>query len=144
MPARRLSTAGAGILVIHIESGLYRRQGKAVTNFQTTLPPPQSDLAQQLLKDPYNFDFLTLTAEAHERDLEQGLLGHLRSFLIELGVGFAFVGSQVPLEVGGEDFKLDLLLLSPEAQVLRGDRSENDAVQTGVRRQNELLPVGGR
>lgn len=97
------------ILEIHIESGLYRRQGKAVTNFQTALPPPQSDLAQQLLKDPYNFDFLTLTTEAHERDLEQGLLGHLRSFLIELGVGFAFVGSQVPLEVGGEDFKLDLL-----------------------------------
>jgi predicted nuclease of restriction endonuclease-like (RecB) superfamily len=96
-------------LVIHIESGLYRRQGKAVTNFQTALPPPQSDLAQQLLKDPYNFDFLTLTSEAHEHDLEQGLLGHLRSFLIELGFGFAFVGSQVPLEVGGEDFKLDLL-----------------------------------
>ena len=97
------------VLVIHIESGLYRRQGKAVTNFQATLPPPQSDLAQQLLKDPYNFDFLTLTTEAHERDLEQGLIGHLRSFLLELGVGFAFVGSQVPLEVGGEDFKLDLL-----------------------------------
>jgi predicted nuclease of restriction endonuclease-like (RecB) superfamily len=97
------------VLVIHIESGLYRRQGKAVTNFQATLPPPQSDLAQQLLKDPYNFDFLTLTTEAHERDLEQGLIGHLRSFLLELGVGFAFVGSQVPLDVGGEDFKLDLL-----------------------------------
>jgi predicted nuclease of restriction endonuclease-like (RecB) superfamily len=97
------------VLVMHIESGLYRRQGKAVTNFQATLPPPQSDLAQQLLKDPYNFDFLTLTAEAHERDLEQGLIGHLRSFLLELGVGFAFVGNQVPLEVGGEDFKLDLL-----------------------------------
>jgi predicted nuclease of restriction endonuclease-like (RecB) superfamily len=97
------------VLVLRIESGLYRRQGKAVTNFRATLPPPQSDLAQQLLKDPYNFDFLTLTSDAHERDLEQGLLGHLRSFLIELGVGFAFVGSQVPLEVGGEDFKLDLL-----------------------------------
>jgi len=97
------------ILVIQIESGLYGRQGKAVTNFQATMPSPQSDLAQQLLKDPYNFDFLTLTAEAHERDLEQGLIGHLRSFLLELGVGFAFVGGQVPLEVGGEDFKLDLL-----------------------------------
>ena len=97
------------VLVMQIESGLYRRQGKAVTNFQATLPEPQSDLAQQLLKDPYNFDFLTLTQKAHERDLERELLVHLRQFLIELGVGFAFVGSQVPLEVGGEDFKIDLL-----------------------------------
>jgi predicted nuclease of restriction endonuclease-like (RecB) superfamily len=97
------------VLVMQIESGLYRRQGKAITNFHTTLPQPQSDLAQQLIKDPYNFDFLTLTTEAHERDLERGLLAHLRQFFIELGVGFALVGSQVPLEVGGEDFKLDLL-----------------------------------
>src|SRR5271170_1659600 len=97
------------VLVMQIESALYRRQGKAITNFQATLPAPQSDLAQQLIKDPYNFDFLTLTAEAQERDLEKGLLAHLRHFLIELGTGFAFVGSQVPLEVGGEDFKLDLL-----------------------------------
>jgi len=97
------------ILVMQIESGLYRRQGKAITNFQTALPTPQSDLAQQILKDPYNFDFLTLTNEAQERDLERGLLTQLRRFLIELGVGFAFVGNQVPLEVGGEDFKLDLL-----------------------------------
>jgi predicted nuclease of restriction endonuclease-like (RecB) superfamily len=97
------------VLVLQIESGLFRRQGKAVTNFNTTLPAPQSDLAQQLIKDPYNFDFLTLTTEAQERDLERGLLEHLRQFLLELGTGFAFVGSQVPLEVGGEDFKLDLL-----------------------------------
>jgi predicted nuclease of restriction endonuclease-like (RecB) superfamily len=106
------------VLVMQIESCLYRRQGKAVTNFQTTLPKPQSDLAQQLIKDPYNFDFLILTSEAQERDLERGLLEHLRQFLIELGTGFAFVGSQVPLEVGGEDFKLDLLFLSPEASML--------------------------
>ena len=92
-----------------IESGLYRRQGKAITNFETTLPAPQSDLAQQMLKDPYNFDFLTLDQEAQERDLETGLLAHIQKFLLELGVGFAFVGSQVPLEVGGEDFYLDLL-----------------------------------
>jgi predicted nuclease of restriction endonuclease-like (RecB) superfamily len=97
------------VLVLQIESGLYKRQGKAITNFQATLPAPQSDLARQLIKDPYNFDFLTLTTEAQERDLERGLLLHLRQFLIELGTGFAFVGSQVPLEVGGEDFKLDLL-----------------------------------
>jgi predicted nuclease of restriction endonuclease-like (RecB) superfamily len=97
------------VLVMQIESGLYRRQGNAITNFQATLPQPQSDLAQQLIKDPYNFDFLTLATKAQERDLERGLLAHLRQFLIELGVGFAFVGSQVPLEVGGEDFRLDLL-----------------------------------
>jgi predicted nuclease of restriction endonuclease-like (RecB) superfamily len=97
------------VLELQIESGLYKRQGKATTNFQATLPSPQSDLAQQLIKDPYNFDFLTLTNEAQERDLERGLLQHLRQFLIELGTGFAFVGSQVPLEVGGEDFKIDLL-----------------------------------
>lgn len=97
------------VLVMQIEGGLYRRQGKAITNFEATLPSPESDLAQQLIKDPYNFDFLTLTKEAQERDLERELLAHLRQFLVELGVGFAFVGSQVPLEVGGEDFKLDLL-----------------------------------
>lgn len=97
------------ILVYQIESGLYRRQGKAVTNFERTLPAPQSELAQQLPKDPYNFDFLTLGQDAEERDLEQGLLLHLRRFLLELGAGFAFLGSQYHLEVGGEDFFIDLL-----------------------------------
>ena len=75
------------VLVMQIESGLHQRQGKALTNFQVALPPPQSDLAQQLIKDPCNFDFLTLTAEAQERDLERELMAHLRQFLIELGVG---------------------------------------------------------
>jgi predicted nuclease of restriction endonuclease-like (RecB) superfamily len=97
------------VLVLQIESGLHRRQGKAQTNFPLTLPAPQSDLTQQVLKDPYNFDFLTLTEGAREKELEGGLLEHLRKFLMELGVGFAFVGSQYPLEVGGEDFKVDLL-----------------------------------
>jgi predicted nuclease of restriction endonuclease-like (RecB) superfamily len=97
------------ILVMQIEGGLYRRQGKGITNFQATLPKPQSDLAQQIIKDPYNFDFLTLAQEAQERDLERGLLAHLRQFLIELGVGFAFVGSQVPLQVGSEEYRIDLL-----------------------------------
>ena len=97
------------VLVMQIETNLHRRQGKAITNFQATLPSPQSDLAQQLLKDPYNFDFLTLAQEAQERDLERGLLAHVQQFLLELGVGFALVGSQVPLEVGGEDFRIDLL-----------------------------------
>src|SRR5581483_9914422 len=87
------------VLVAQIETGLYRRQGKALTNFAATLPAPQSDLAEQLLKDPYNFDFLTLSTEAQEKDLERGLLEHIRKFLLELGVGFSFVGSQYPLEV---------------------------------------------
>jgi predicted nuclease of restriction endonuclease-like (RecB) superfamily len=97
------------VLVHHIESNLYRRQGKAVTNFDRTLPSPQSDLAHQVLKDPYTFDFLNLDREARERDFERGLIDHIRSFLLELGVGFAFVGSQVHLDVGDQDFYLDLL-----------------------------------
>jgi predicted nuclease of restriction endonuclease-like (RecB) superfamily len=97
------------VLILQIESRLYQRQGKAISNFQSALPQPQSDLAQQILKDPYNFDFLTLDNDARERDIERGLLDHLRQFLLELGSGFAFVGSQVPLEVGGEDYRLDLL-----------------------------------
>jgi len=97
------------VLVHQIESDLFRRQGKALTNFQRTLPAPQSELAQQIIKDPYNFDFLSLGQEAKERDLEKGLIEHLQKFLLELGVGFAFVGSQYPLEVEGEDFFIDLL-----------------------------------
>lgn len=97
------------VLVHQIESGLYRRQGKADTNFSRTLPNPQSELAQQLFKDPYNFEFLSLGKAAQERDLEQALIERIRDFLLELGVGFAFVGSQYHLEVEGEDFYIDLL-----------------------------------
>jgi predicted nuclease of restriction endonuclease-like (RecB) superfamily len=97
------------VLEAQIETGLHRRAGMALTNFKATLAPPHSDLAQQTLKDPYIFDFLTLGPDAQERDLERGLLEHVRDFLLELGVGFAFVGSQVRLEVGGDDFYVDLL-----------------------------------
>jgi len=97
------------VLVHQIDTGAYRRHGKALSNFTRTLPAPQSDLAQQILKDPYCFDFLTLGREAREHDLQRGLLEHLRDFLIELGVGFAFVGSRYHLEIGGRDFYLDLL-----------------------------------
>jgi predicted nuclease of restriction endonuclease-like (RecB) superfamily len=97
------------ILEHQIETDLYGRQGKAQSNFSRTLPPPQSGLAQQILKDPYNFDFLTLGSEAQERHLERGLLDHLRQFLLEMGAGFSFVGSQYHLEVGGKDYYLDLL-----------------------------------
>ena len=86
------------VLVHQIESGLYRRQGKADTNFSGTLPDAQSELAQQLLKDPYNFDFISLGKEAQEREVEKALIDRIRDFLLELGVGFAFVGSQSILD----------------------------------------------
>ena len=97
------------VLIHQIESNLYERQGKALTNFSRTLPAVQSELAQQLIKDPYSFDFLALGPDLLERDLERGLLEHLRSLILELGKGFAFVGSQYRLDVGGQDFYLDLL-----------------------------------
>ncbi len=97
------------ILVMQIESKLYQRKGKALTNFKAHLPEPDSDLAQQTLKDPYCFDFLTLGSKAHEQDLERGLLEHMKQFLLELGVGFSFVGNQYRIEVGGEEFFIDLL-----------------------------------
>lgn len=97
------------ILGMQIESRLHERQGGAITNFAKSLPKPQSDLAQQLLKDPYNFDFLTLSSDAQERDLENALVEHIRNFLLELGLGFAFLGSQYPIEVDGKEYKLDLL-----------------------------------
>jgi hypothetical protein len=80
-----------------------------MTNFDRTLPAPQSDLARQLIKDPYNFDFLTLSDRLQERDLEQALVERIRDFLLELGVGFAFVGSQYRLEVADEEYFIDLL-----------------------------------
>lgn len=97
------------VLALQIDSALHLRQGQATTNFVRTLPSPQSDLVQNLLKDPYNFDFLTLHDDAVERDLERGLLEHLKAFMLELGIGFAFLGSQYHLQVGEEDFYLDLL-----------------------------------
>ncbi|MFH1562429.1 MAG: PDDEXK nuclease domain-containing protein [Nitrospirota bacterium] len=97
------------ILEMQIENDLYQRQGKSITNFERTLPPLQSDLAQQITKDPYVFDFLSLRDDYNERVLEQGLIEHVQRFLLELGAGFAFVGRQIHLEVGGEDFYIDLL-----------------------------------
>jgi predicted nuclease of restriction endonuclease-like (RecB) superfamily len=97
------------ILALQIESGLHQRQGKAVTNFKTALPPPQSDLVQQMTKDPYIFDFLNLRETANERAVEDALMAHVEKFLLELGVGFSLVGRQVHMEVGDQDFYLDLL-----------------------------------
>ena len=97
------------VLAHHIETNLFARQGKAITNFARTLPAPQSDLAQQIIKDPFNFDFLTLHKDARERELQDGLVAHIRQFLLELGRGFAFVGSPYRLSVGGDEFEIDLL-----------------------------------
>jgi predicted nuclease of restriction endonuclease-like (RecB) superfamily len=97
------------ILLLMIDSQAHNRQGKAITNFTNQLPPAQSDLAIQVLKDPYIFDFLTLEEPFHERELETQLLRHLEKFLIELGQGFAFVGRQYHVVVGEEDFYVDLL-----------------------------------
>ncbi len=96
-------------LSLQIKSDLYRREGKAVTNFDALLPTPDSDLAKQLLKDPYNFEFLTLTKNFKEQELEMGLLAHTEKFLLELGTGFAFVGRQYPIKVSETEYYLDLL-----------------------------------
>ena len=97
------------VLAVMIDADAHRRQGQAVSNFEQLLPSPQSDLAQQTLKDPYIFDFLTLEEPFHERELETGLIRHLEKFLLELGQGFAFVGRQYAITVSDEDFYIDLL-----------------------------------
>jgi len=97
------------VLIHHIESGLFERSANATHNFAHTLPQPESDLAHEMLKDPYLFDFLTLEEPYRERELELGLIEHLEKFLLELGVGFSFVGRQYKLEVGENEYYLDLL-----------------------------------
>jgi predicted nuclease of restriction endonuclease-like (RecB) superfamily len=97
------------VMVHQIESDLYHRQGKAVTNFKDKLPTSQSDLANRILKDPYDFDFLGLGKQAYEREVENELIRHMEKFLVELGTGFAFVGRQYHLVVSKKDFYIDLL-----------------------------------
>lgn len=97
------------VLVHHIETKLHDRSGKTVSNFKATLPPSDSDLAQQATKDPYVFDFLSLTEKHNERELENQLVQHIEKFLLELGQGFAFVGEQVRLEINGDEYFADLL-----------------------------------
>jgi len=97
------------ILVLQIEQKLYQRQGKAINNFPAALPPEQSDMAEQVFKDPYLFDFLGTADPRREREVEESLVSHVQQFLLELGAGFAFVGRQVPLEVADQDYYLDLL-----------------------------------
>ena len=97
------------ILELQIEQALHLRQGNAPTNFAITLPTPQSELAQQVLKDPYIFDFLSLSKKTVERDVEDQLITNITEFLLQLGKGFAFLGRQYPLEVNGRSYFLDLL-----------------------------------
>jgi len=116
-PEQRLDYARASIangwsrnvLSLQIQGRQLERSGKAVTNFEARLPTPDSDLARQALKDPYLFDFLSIGDKATEREVEAALVEHMTQFLLELGAGFAFVGRQVNIEVGGDDFFLDLL-----------------------------------
>ena len=97
------------VLTIQIEANLYEREGKVLSNFEMTLPKPDSDLVQQTFKDPYLLDFITIDEEMREREIESVLVSNLEKFLLELGTGFAFVGRQVHLEVGDQDYYLDLL-----------------------------------
>ena len=116
-PAARLWYAEAAlehgwsrpVLAVQIDTNAHARQGQALTNFARVLPPETSDLAQQVLKDPYQFDFLTLRQAAHERDVERALVARVKDLLLELGKGFSFIASQHHLEVGGQDFYVDLL-----------------------------------
>lgn len=104
-----LNNWSRAVLSHHIASQLYRREGKSLTNFQTTLPEPHSDLALQTLKDPYNFEFLALREEHDEKELEDALVKHITKFLLELGAGFSYVARQYRLEVDAEEFFVDLL-----------------------------------
>jgi predicted nuclease of restriction endonuclease-like (RecB) superfamily len=97
------------MMVVQLQNQLHERLGKAIHNFTTTLPSPQSDLMRQALKDPYIFDFLDLAEKAQEKDLEDGLIEHILQFLLELGKGFAFVGRQYPIIVDEEEYRIDLL-----------------------------------
>jgi predicted nuclease of restriction endonuclease-like (RecB) superfamily len=109
--ARKAITEGwsKDILALQIESGLHRRQGKAANNFALTLPPADSDMAAQVFKDPYLFDFIGTADPRREREVEQALVDHVQKFLLEMGAGFAFVGRQVHLEFSSADYYLDLL-----------------------------------
>ena len=97
------------VLALQIKTDLFKRQGKSITNFKNTLPEPFSELAQQTLKDPYIFDFMTMSKPYYEKDIEKQLVSHVTKFLLELGKGFAFVGQQYHLEIAENDYYIDLL-----------------------------------
>ena len=122
------------VLVLQIKSGLREREGKAITNFRRSCRRQAPIWPNRFLKDPYNFDFLTVTREAQEREIEIGLLIHLRDLLLELGRGFAFVGSQLPLEVGDRDLLYRSALLSCPSPLLLRHRAQDRKVQTRMGR----------
>jgi predicted nuclease of restriction endonuclease-like (RecB) superfamily len=97
------------VLSLQLDSNLYHREGNAITNFDSTLPPCKSDIAKKLLRDPYVFDFLTVSGKHTEREIENSLVSQITKLLLELGEGFAYVGKQVPIEVNGDNFFIDLL-----------------------------------
>jgi predicted nuclease of restriction endonuclease-like (RecB) superfamily len=92
-----------------MDSALYQRKGKALTNFDLTLPKPQSDLATEIFKNPYNLEFLNIGSESNERDVENALIENIKKFLLELGTGFSFIAQQYNLKVGEKEFRIDLL-----------------------------------
>jgi predicted nuclease of restriction endonuclease-like (RecB) superfamily len=131
------------VLIHQLDTNLHKRLGKAPSNFALTLPSPQSDLAREILKDPYIFKPAPLDESATERALEKALLDRLKDFLIEMGAGFAFVGNQYRIEVDGDEFFPRHALLSHSAPLLCRDRSENRRFRAGVRWEDELLSSGG-
>ena len=129
------------ILEMQIDGRAHVRQGKALTNFKATLPPADSDMAGQVFKDPDLFDFLGTADPPREREGEQALVDHIQRFLLELGAGFAFIGRQVLVEVGDQDFHIDLLFyhLTLRCYVVQGR-----SVQARLRRTDEPVSIGGR
>lgn len=122
------------MLCLSIKSDLYNRQGKAITNFKAVLPELDSDLAQQTLKDPYNFDFLMIGKKAKELEIEKGLVNHIQKFLVELGKGFSFAGRQYPITIGSKDFFIDMLFYNFELScffVIELKATEFDAQNVG-------------
>lgn len=113
------------VLLNFLDTDLYEREGKAVTNFKIALPAVQSDLAQQITKDPYSFDFLTIRQEYDEKEFKDALMDNLQKFLLELGTGFAFVGREYRLRVGNTEQFLDMLFLQYPASLLCSHRSKS-------------------
>ena len=126
------------VLMNYLDTDLYEREGKALSNFQASLPQPQSDLAQELTRDPYNFNFLTLESNYHEKELKAALIANITQFLLELGSGFAYMGKEYRLDVGGSDLFLDLLFYNINLrcyvviEVKTGDFSPADLGQLGT------------